>query len=357
MNAPAPRSPGAPGRWPGRILAAVVVLALAALPVYGDPYTLTTFIRAIYFGFVALSVALLLGQGGMISLAQTVFFGMAGYVIGLLGVERGFAFPIPEIAGLALVLLTAFLFALVLMRTHGLVFLMLTLALGQICWSFARQNTSLLHGWAGIRGIHPPAIPGLDLARHADFYWFSLALFGLALLAVWRLIESPFGLAINGIRENARRMSALGYPVFWQRVILFMIAAVLAGVGGILAAWSTGIVTPSTLHLNRMIWILLIVILGGARHFWGPVLGTVIAVWLDVAISQMTPRYITVIGVIFVLVILIAPNGILGVWSTWSARRKAARAQAETPQVQAPSQSFPTTSTSPSHQGHTRRKP
>lgn len=307
-------------------VAAVIVALLIALPFYSDAYTLTTYIRSIYFGFMALSVGLLLGQGGMISLAQTVFFGMSGYVIGLLGVERGYAFPIPELAGLGLVLLTAFIFALVLMRTHGLVFLMLSLALGQICWSFARQNTSLLHGWAGIRGIQAPDLFGLDLSQNSHFYWLSLALFALALLAIWRLIQSPYGLAMNGIRENPRRMSALGYPVFWQRVILFIIAALLAGIGGILAAWSSGIITPSSLHLNRMIWILLIVILGGARYFWGPVLGTLIAVWLDVLISQMTPRYTTVIGIIFVLVIMIAPNGILGVLDQWLRRGKSRHA-------------------------------
>jgi branched-chain amino acid transport system permease protein len=307
------------------LLAALLVIALVALPTYGGQYTLTTFIRIVYFGFLAISVGILLGQGGMISLTQTAFFGISGYVVGLLGAERGFSFPVPELAGLALVVAVAFLFALVVMRTHGIVFLMLTLALGQICWSFARQNTSLLHGWAGIRGIRPPHIPGFDLTQNANFYWLSLALFALGLFLMWRLVESPFGLALNGIRENPRRMSALGYPVFWLRVTAFVVAALYAGVGGILAAWSSGIVTPTALQLSRMIWILLIVILGGSQFFWGPVVGAVIAVWLDVIISQMTPRYNTVIGIIFVLVILAAPNGILGVWQKFSAKRRALR--------------------------------
>jgi branched-chain amino acid transport system permease protein len=307
------------------IAAAVIVVALVALPAYGGSYTLTTFIRIIYFGFLALSVGLLLGQGGMISLTQTAFFGISGYVVGLLGAERGFPFPIPELAGLALVAVAAFLIALVVMRTHGIVFLMLSLALGQICWSFARQNTSLLHGWAGIREIHPPVIPGFDLTQNANFYWMSLALFGLGLFLLWRLVESPFGLALNGIRESPRRMSALGYPVFWLRVTAFVIAALYAGIGGILAAWSSGIVTPTALQLSRMIWILLIVILGGSQFFWGPVVGAVVAVWLDVIVSQLTPRYNTVIGIIFVLVILVAPNGILGVWQKLSAKRRALR--------------------------------
>ncbi|MBE0532330.1 MAG: branched-chain amino acid ABC transporter permease [Rhodospirillales bacterium] len=315
--------------------AVAVVVALVTLPAYGDQYTLTTFIRTIYFGFLALSVGFLLGQGGMISLTQTAFFGISGYVVGLLGAERGVPFPIPELAGLALVAVTAFLFGLIVMRTHGIVLLMLTLALGQICWSFARQNTSVLHGWAGIRGIQPPSVLGLDLTQNATFYWMSLVIFGLGLLLLWRLVESPFGLALNGIRESPRRMSALGYPVFWLRVTAFVIAALYAGVGGILAAWSSGIVTPTALQLSRTIWILLIVILGGARYFWGPVLGAVIAVWLDVIISQLTPRYNTVIGIVFVVVILVAPNGILGVWERISAKRRRFREVAENEHAEA----------------------
>lgn len=307
------------------VVAIAVVVALVTLPAYGGQYTLTTFIRTFYFGFLALSVGLLLGQGGMISLTQTAFFGISGYVVGLLGAERGFPFPLPELAGLALVAVVALLFALVVMRTHGIVFLMLTLALGQICWSFARQNTSLLHGWAGIPDIQPPSIFGVDLTQNANFYWMSLILFSLGLLFLWRLVQSPFGLALNGIRESPRRMSALGYPVFWLRVAVFVIAAIYAGVGGILAAWSSGIVTPTALQLSRMIWILLIVILGGSQYFWGPVVGAVIAVWLDVIVSQLTPRYNTVIGIVFVVVILLAPNGILGVWERITAKRRALR--------------------------------
>jgi branched-chain amino acid transport system permease protein len=301
-----------PARTVKAVGGALLLIALVLLPVYAGQYTLTTFIRIIYFGFLALSVGLLLGQGGMISLTQTTFFGLSGYMVGLLGTERGFPFPLPELGGIAAVLILAFVFGQVVMRTSGTVFLMLTLALGQICWSFARQNTSLLHGWAGIRGIRPPSLFGIDLSQNANFYWLSLALFSLGLLFLWRLVESPFGLALNGIRESPRRMMALGYSVYWLRVAVFVIAAVYAGLGGILACWSSGIVTPTTIQLSRTIWILLVVILGGAKHFWGPVIGTVIAVWLDVVISQLTPRYNTVIGIVFLAVILLAPNGILG---------------------------------------------
>jgi branched-chain amino acid transport system permease protein len=295
------------------ILAGMAVLAaLALLPFYAAQYTLSTFIRIIYFGFLAISVGLLIGQGGMISLTQTAFFGLAGYIVGLLGREQKLPFPIPELSAVGAVLLLAIVFALVIMRTYKIVFLMITLALGQICWSFARQNTTLLHGWAGIRGIRPFHLLGIDFSQSSFFFWMALLLLLVGLFVAWRIMRSPFGLVLNGIRENPSRMRALGYPIYWVRVIAFVIAAVYSGIGGILAAYATGIVTPSTMQLSRTIWILLVVILGGANYFWGPLVGTVVAVWLDVIISQVTPRYNTVIGIIFIAVVLLTPNGIMG---------------------------------------------
>lgn len=298
---------------PRLAFAAVVLLLLFLLPYYGGQYTITTFVRIIYFGFLALSVGMLVGQGGMVSLTQTAFFGLTGYMIGLLGYERGVPFPLPELIGLVSVLFLAFLFGAVAMRTERIVFLMITLAFGQICWAFAAQNTSLLHGWAGIRGIRPFTILGINFAKQANFYWASLILFLLGIWALWRLSKSPFGLALNGIRENSRRMAALGYPVYWIRVVAFLIASLYAGIGGILATYYTGIITPTTIHMSRTIWILLIVILGGANYFWGPVVGTIIAVWIDVITSQVTERYNTVIGIIFLLTVLFSPTGVMGI--------------------------------------------
>jgi len=193
-----------------------------------------------------------------------------------------------------------------------MVFLMITLAFGQICWAFAQQNTTLLHGWSGIRGIRPPALFGLDLTQTRNFYWVAFIVFLVAVLLLWRIVKSPFGLALNGVRESSRRMAALGYPVYWIRVAAFVIAALYAGLGGILATYSIGSITPTSIALSRTIWVLLMVILGGASYFWGPYIGAALAIWLDVIISDHTERYNTIIGIIFVLVVLFAPRGVLG---------------------------------------------
>ena len=296
-----------------RILLLVAIAALLVLlPLFAGQYTITTFIRILYFGFLALSIGFLIGQGGMVSFTQTAFFGFTGYAIGLLGLERGLAFPLPELLGLAGVLVVALLLGMVAVRAYKIVFLMITLAFGQIFWAFAQQNTSLLHGWAGIRGIRPPVLLGIDFYNTANFYWGALVLFLLGLYLLWRITKSPFGLVLNGTRESPRRMAALGYPVYWIRVVAFLIAAVYAGLGGILAAYNTGIITPTTIQLSRTIWVLLMVILGGASYFWGPVVGTIVVVWMDVLISGITGRFNTIIGIIFVVTVLFSPNGLLG---------------------------------------------
>ncbi|MRR31713.1 branched-chain amino acid ABC transporter permease [bacterium] len=297
---------------PRLIFVVVIAALLILLPFYAGQYTITTFIRILYFGFLALSIGFLIGQGGMVSFTQTAFFGFTGYAIGLFGMERGLAFPIPEILGLAGVLLVALILGLVAVRTYKIVFLMITLAFGQIFWAFAQQNTSLLHGWAGIRGIRPPVLLGIDFYNTSNFYWVALVLFLVGLFVLWRITKSPFGLVLNGTRESPRRMAALGYPVYWIRVVAFLIAAVYAGLGGILATYNTGIITPTTIQLSRTIWVLLMVILGGASYFWGPVVGTIVVVWLDVLVSGITGRFNTIIGIIFVITVLFSPNGLLG---------------------------------------------
>jgi branched-chain amino acid transport system permease protein len=256
----------------------------------------------------------LIGQGGMVSLTQTAFFGLSGYVIGLFGVERGIMFPWPDLMAIGAVVVMALLFGMIAMRTHKIVFLMITLAFGQVCWAFAAQNTTILRGWSGIRGIRPFIIYGINFNDYQNFYWASLLIFALGIIILWRVSQSPFGLALRGIRENPRRMAAIGFPVYWIRVVAFIIAAVYAGLGGILAAYNTGIIMPTTIQLSRTIWVLLTVILGGASYFFGPIVGTFVAVWLEVLISGVTERYILVLGVIFLIIVLFSPKGILGIF-------------------------------------------
>jgi branched-chain amino acid transport system permease protein len=303
------------------VLVIIILAALFTLPFYAGAYTLTTFIRIFYFGLLSLSVGMLIGQLGVVSMAHTAFFAMGAYVVGLIGYERGVPFPWADIIGVVFTMVAAFLFGMVAMRTRDMVFMMITLAFGQVLWSLGTQNTSLLHGWLGIVGIRPYVIFGIDFNIQQNFYWAALIIFLVCLLLYRMLTKTPFGLALNGIRENPRRMASLGYPVYWMKVAFFVFSALFAALGGILMFYNTGIITPSAMHMSRTSWILLCVILGGAGYFWGPVVGTILAVWFDVWISQITMRYNTILGIIFVLIVLFSPSGILGILNSWWKKR------------------------------------
>ncbi len=303
------------------VLFIVLGTILILMPFYASPYTITTFIRIFYFGLLSLSVGMLIGQLGVVSMAQTAFFAMGAYVLGLIGFERGFPSPWADITGIVFTLAIAFLFGMISMRTRDMVFMMITLAFGQVLWSLGTQNTSLLHGWLGIVGIRPHIILGIDFNIQRNFYWASLLIFIICLALYWILIHTPFGLALNGVRDNPRRMASLGYPVYWLKVVFFVISAFFASLGGIMMFYNTGIISPSAMHMSRTSWILLCVILGGANYFWGPVIGTAIAVWFEVLVSQITMRYNTIIGIVFVLVVLFSPSGILGIANSWWKRK------------------------------------
>ncbi len=168
----------------------IATILLILLPYYVGQYTVTTFIRIIYFGFLSLSMGFLIGQGGMVSLTQTAFFGLSGYIIGLFGVEKGIMFPWPDLMGIGAVLILALLFGMIAMGTHKIVFLMITLAFGQVCWAFAAQNTTILRGWSGIRGIRPFVIYGINFNEYPEFLLGFLILFVLGIFVLWRISKS-----------------------------------------------------------------------------------------------------------------------------------------------------------------------
>ena len=283
-------------------------LAPFILSVYG----LTVMTRILYFGLLAFSLGFLIRNVGMVSLCQTSFFGLAGYMLGIFGANAGWAFPWPPLIGLLVAFLAAVFFGLIALRTFDIPFLMITLAIGQLCWALSNQWMTVFRGYDGIQGIRQPIIGGLDFSNPMLFYYTLFAVFALIVLALRKLVDSHFGLALRGIKESPDRMAALGYSVFGLRLAAFVLAGVVAGVGGIFSVYFTGIITPGVLGLERTIWVLLIVILGGASYFWGPLFGATLVIVLDVIISPMTERYNSIIGLIFLLIVLFSVDKGLG---------------------------------------------
>jgi branched-chain amino acid transport system permease protein len=280
------------------------LIAPFALSAYG----LTTLISILYYGLMAFSLGFLVRNVGMISLAQTSFFGLAGYMVGIFGVKMGWSFPWPPVIGLGAALAASLVFGLIALRTFDISFLMITLAIGQLCWALTHQWISVFGGFNGIQGIRPPILFGMNFADPVLFYYALLIVFVVITGLLRALVDSPFGLALRGIKQSPDRMAALGFNVFQMRLAAFVLAGGAAACGGIFAVYFNGVITPSVLGLERTIWVLLIVILGGANYFWGPLFGTSLVVILDVVISSLTARYNSVIGCIFLLIVLFATD-------------------------------------------------
>jgi len=293
-------------------LIAVVGAVLVSFPSWLPPYYLTTVIRILFYSMLAMSLSFLAGQGGMISLTQTGLFGLAAYTLAILSVHYELPFPFPLLIALAGTLVVALAFGLISIRTYGTYFLILTLALGQILWAIAQQWTSMTEGFDGIQGARAPVIGGVSFQEPANFYWVLLIVFLACFFLLRAVVRSPLGLALRGTRDSHVRMAALGYSVPRIRLTAFMVAAVPAALAGIFFVQFTGIITPVTLDLDRTVWILLIVILGGVGNLGGTVIGVFIALMFEVVVTRFTDRYLTAMGVTFLLLVLFAPNGITG---------------------------------------------
>jgi len=291
----------------------ILVAFLFTFPLWMPTYYLTTSIRILFYSMLGVSLAFLAGQGGMVSLAQTALFGFSAYVLAILSIHHGYKFPVPELAAIVGTTLIAFVAGLITSRTYNTYYLMITLALGQIAWAVAQQWTSMTEGFDGIQGVRAPIVGGIAFTQRENFYWLLLIVFIATFSLFRRISASSFGIALRGVRENPDRMAALGYPVYWIRVAAFVMAGFLASVAGIFFVEFTGIITPTTVGLDRTVWLLLAVILGGINSLVGPIMGVIIALWFEVTVSRYTDRYLTVMGITFIFIVLFAPNGIMGV--------------------------------------------
>ena len=313
---------------------AAVVIVLISFPSWLPPYYLTTVTRILFYSMLAMSLSFLAGQVGMVSLAQTGLFGVAGYTMAILSVHYGLPFPVPLMVALLGTVLLAAVFGVVSMRTYGTYYLILTLALGQILWAIALQWASVTEGFDGIQGTRPPTFAWISFNDASNFYWALLIVFLLCFVLLRAVIHSPFGLALRGIRENPVRMAALGYPVDRLRFYAFVLASVPAALAGTFFVQFSGIITPATLSLDRTVWILLVVILGGVGSLVGTVLGVIVALMFEVVVTRFTDRYLTAMGITFLLLVLFAPGGIMGAFDALRARfgwRRKANARGDPP--------------------------
>ena len=298
----------------GPVAASVVgVLVLLLLPHFLSTYYLGLVIQMMIFALFAMSLDLLIGYTGMASLGHAAYFGVAAYSTGLLALKLGWSVWLALPAGLLVAALTATLFGFLALRTRGSYFLMITLALSQVVWGIAFGWRSLTGGDDGLPEVPRPNL-GLpwSLTDETPFYYFVLLCIGVGTFLLIRIVSSPFGYALRGIRESETRMLSLGYNVWRYKLAVFVLAATFAGLAGCLYVYYNRFVSPDYLQVVRSAEVLLMVILGGAGTLIGPAIGAALIVLLDNVVSTYTERWLLVLGVIYIAVALFAPRGVVG---------------------------------------------
>jgi len=287
-------------------LVAFAVLAGVPLALPGYPTTLAT--EMLIFATLAMSIDILAGFAGRTPLCHGAIFGVSTYVM-LYYVTVANGSPwLGAALGVAAAMLTAMLFALLAVRTSGVYFLLVTLALGMVVWGVCLRWTSVTGGENGIRGTVRPAW----LGNARVLYYFSLAATSAMTAAMWRFVRSPFGLTLAGIRESETRMRALGYDVPLHLFVGFAVSGFFAGMAGVLYAFFNSFVSPSTVGLAQSVEGLLMAIVGGIGTLFGGLVGAAIIIALENLVSAFTERWMMALGLLFIFTMIFAPSGVLG---------------------------------------------
>jgi branched-chain amino acid transport system permease protein len=317
------------------IALAVCTPVLLALPwIIGNEFYVNMATQVLIYALFALSINMMLGYGGMVSLGHAAYLGIAGYACILL-TTAGWNQLAAAVAAIALSTVTAAFFGVLSLRAPGLGFIMITLALGQIVWGVAYRANDLTGGDNGIRHPARPMPFGIDIRDAPSFYYFTLAVFAIALFCIWRFSRSPFGASLMGTREQPRRMRMLGHNVWLVRLTTFVMAGFWASVASVLYVYYNLFLSPHAISLQQSAEILLMAILGGASSLTGPIVGAAIITLIKNVASTYVERWNTLLGVIFVVVIMFMPYGLVPgcaqLWRRWQNRGnkpKAGKAEA-----------------------------
>ena len=290
----------------------IVLAAFLTVPLFGELFYTRLFTRMMIYAIAALSLDLILGYGGMVSFGHAAFFGLGAYTVGILaqnGVESAFvAWP----AAILVSVLIAAVIGAISLRTSGVYFIMITLAFAQMLYYFFFS----LEQYGGSDGMPLPSrntLAGLiDIGEHNTFYYLVLVIMLLILFVSRRMVQSRFGMVIQGVRENERRMRSLGFATFRYKLVCFVISAGIAGFAGALIANQTLYISPAFMHWTRSGDILVMVILGGMGSLFGPMLGAISLLLAEEVLSGFTDHWMIFVGPLLIIVGVFARRGIYG---------------------------------------------
>jgi branched-chain amino acid transport system permease protein len=300
------------------VAVAVTALALITFPIWSSPwessrYATTILQSMLVVAIFALSLDLLIGSAGMPSLGHAAYFGSGAYAAAIVGQRLA---SDDLLVGLGAAVLVSALLALaigaVAVRAAGIFFLMLTLAFAQMVFAIAFQAADITGGSNGFSGVRRPTFVGLDFNDATALFHLVAVIFLLVLLLVWRIRSSAYGRALVGLRENERRMRALGYDTTRLKLSAFVVAGAIAGIGGALQAYSIRFVSTNDVGVARSVEGFVSVLIGGASTLLGPVVGAAVVVFIERVLDSYITYADAVLGVVFIVFVLVARQGIVG---------------------------------------------
>ena len=314
-----------------KILLAAALAALMTLPLWlNNIYYINIASQILFWAIFALGLNVLVGYGGLVSLGHAGLLAMAGYTAALL-LGAGYGHLAAGLAAVAVTVATSAVFAVLALRSTGIGFLMITLALGQILWGVAYRWASLTNGDNGINVHNRPTPFGISLASAPSFYYATLVVFLITVVSMAIFVRSPFGAALRGTRDQARRMTALGYNVWLIRFLAFLLSGAWSAMAGLLYLYYNQFISPQVAALQSSAEVLLMVISGGTATLLGPIAGAAIVVIMKNVVSAYVERWNMVLGIIFVAIITFMPEGLipgtvrLGRWAWCSLRSSRVR--------------------------------
>lgn len=327
--------PRAPRFW----VVLVLLAFLGLLPVYalsqGEPFYLTQYGRIMVYAIAACGLNLLIGYTGLVSFGHALFIGLGAYAVGILGfheIYSGWLQLLVAIGGTALV---ALITGLIVLRTQGMGFIMITLAFAQMFY-FLGISLKQYGGDDGIRLARTVELPPFNLADPVQRYYLIFATLVIVLYGSWRLVHSRFGHVLRGIRQNERRMAALGYPVRRYQLLAWILSAVIAAIAGFLLANLTQYASPAYAAWTLSGELIVIVMLGGMGTIVGPLVGALALLLFEEWLAAITTHWMAPLGLGIVVIVLLAKQGIYGSFRNWSLRREQGRTAAPTQPAAAP---------------------
>jgi len=305
-----------------RTLLAVLVLAVLALPWVAPPYHVLLMLPFMAYAVVLLGFNLLFGHAGLVSFGHALFIGIGAYTGAFLTTHTGVrSLEVILLVAAVLGAAAAALVGALCVRYVKIYFGMLTLAFGMVFYTFLLKFYRLTGGDEGMRVLRPSLLGlGLDAMPKTDYltgpyYYYSLAVLGLATLVMWRVVRSPFGLCLRTIRDNPVKAESLGVSVTRYRLYAFVISAVYAAVGGALLGPPTGNVDPTLAYWTQSGNIVFMTLLGGFSSFFGPLLGAFVFIFLQDTVMSVVPYWRLIFGAILAVIVIFAPGGLMGLFA------------------------------------------